>query len=100
MGMLCELLLNVIHELLGDAEGLAEHGIGERGVRAKERIGDCLDSRELAAQSGDGHRILFPYVLLEMHERLGEHEHVSLLQRLADEGVVSVNKPYKELAFR
>lgn len=58
--------------------------------RPKHGISNCDDTRILATESCDGHRILKTSISLEMDKALREDEHIALLQDLGDETIVGV----------
>jgi len=91
-----EFPLETLDEAGIDLESFGEKGGINRGRGSKQGHGNLLGSRKLAAQCSDGHCVVSAHVLLEMHQTFGEHEHVSLLKRFAEQSVVGGDEAHWE----
>lgn len=87
-----EFPLEKLHEGGIDLESFGQKGGINRGRGSKQGLGDLLGSWKLAAQCSDGHCVAIAHVLLEVHQTFGEHEHVSLLKRFAEQFIGSGDK--------
>lgn len=84
-----EFPLEKLHEGGIDLESFGQKGGINRGRGSKQGLGDLLSSWKLAAQCSYGHCVAIAHVLLEVHQTFGEHEHVSLLKRFAEQFIGS-----------
>lgn len=90
-----ENFLDLVHSFCIEPEGLLKHVV--RNMRAEQSRGNELRPGVLCIQRGDGGgHLSLAGAELEVHETLGEHEHIALAQVRGEQLPVGVHESHKE----